>query len=162
VEFRTAEEKSKQRQTALYSFCGAVVVSFFVVGVWWLTRPTPTQFARQRSLTSVQVTWECPDGTTFVAQGGLHGMPCPDSDRRADVRVTYVCPRHGEHKALVRYVRDDDGRERVSQVSFHRGVWRNVGTYIACPDCGRRMQPKKPNPFEKAPPLHSTQNGTSE
>lgn len=155
---RMTEETSRQRQTALYSFCGAIVVSFFVVGLWLLTRPDPPHLARQRSITNVQVTWECPGGTTFVDQGALHGMPCPESHHRAEVRVTYVCPRHGEHNALVRYVRDADGRERVSEVSFRRGVWRTVGSYIGCPDCGARMRPRVANPFEGELPSGAVKN----
>ena len=156
--YRLTEEASRQRQTALYSFCGAIVVSFFVVGLWRLTRPDPPRLARQRSITNVQVTWECPDGTTFVDQGAFLGMPCPESNRRADVRVTFVCPGHGEHNALVRYERNADGQERVSQVSFRRGVWRSVGSYIRCPDCGARMRPKAPNPFEGEPPSDAAKN----
>jgi len=141
----------RRRQTAKYSLWAAVAMSIVVIGVWWLTRPALTHMAVQRSITSMQVTWECPDGVTFVDRGSITGMTCPHSERRADVRVVYVCPRHGERPALVRYARGIDGWERVAEVSLRSGVWTPVGTSIRCPDCGTPLAPKEISPFLERP-----------
>lgn len=150
-------EDRQQRQTALYSFYGAIGVGILVVGFWWLTRPDPNTVAMQRRINSMTLSWRCPQGHTFEHQGSTHRVGCPECKRLADISVTYICPRHGERPALIRLTRDGDGRERVSEVSFRHGVWRTVARDIRCPQCGLKMTPKTPDPF--AVPAPSMEEG---
>jgi len=147
MESHRVDVAEQQRKTTVYSFSAAAAVCIVVIGVWWMTRPAASRVAVQRSITSMQVTWQCPDGTTFEDRGSIIGKACPHGNRRADVRVTYVCPRHGDRAALVRYARSLNGQERVAEVSFRHGVWRPVGQYLRCPDCGARLIPKEADPF---------------
>ena len=137
----------QQRQTALYSFYGAIGVSIFLIGFWWLTSPNLATVAVQRRLSGMVATWRCSQGHAFQQKGSHPGVSCPVCGKPADVVAAYICPRHGLRSALIRYTRGADGRERVNEISFHRGVWRSIGLAIRCPDCGLRMSPYVPDPF---------------
>jgi len=111
----------------------------------------------QRRVTSMLMSWQCPQGHSFEHKGSTRRVECPECGRLADVAVTYLCPRDGERSALIRLTRDRDGREKVSEISFRRGVWRAVGRDVRCPQCGLTMVPKTPDPF--AAPESSTEKG---
>lgn len=138
----------RRRQTALYSFYGALAVALIVVVTWWMVRPRERIIpALQRRVTDSMLSWRCPDGHAFQAKGSYQRMACPQCGRRADIAVTYLCPIHGDKPAVIRIERLDRSRERLSEVSFRRGVWRTVKEHVRCPDCGLSMTPKTERPF---------------
>lgn len=139
---------ARRRQTALYSLAAATVAAMLVVGAWWMFRSRaafPT--AMQRRINDQAVAWQCPNDHRFVAQGSVQRTACPECGRLADIAVTYVCPLHGEKRALIRLTRTPAGRERLDRVSHHRGVWDRVRHTVRCPDCGRAMSPRVEYPF---------------
>jgi len=147
----SASEKAQRQQTTLYSFLVAIGTSVVILGLWWLTQADATPIAVQRRLSDFTLNWQCPEGHTFEHRGSYSRVPCPVCGRKSDVAVTYQCPRDGDKPALVRYRRDAHGRERVSEVSFYRGVWASVLETIHCPNCGLVLSPKRPVFF---PPVH--------
>ena len=148
----TIQTEVNHRQTAIYSFCGALAVALFVVITWWMVRPQESVApALQRRVTNSQVTWRCPDGHSFKAKGSYQRVPCPQCNRRADIAVTYLCPNHGTKDALIRIEQFNRNRERLSEVSFRYGVWRTVNEYLNCPDCGSNMSPQVEPPFPPRP-----------
>ena len=144
-------DKSPSRQTAIYSFCGAIGVSLILCLSWWLMQPTAPRIPLQRHLSDQELRWRCPDGHEFVRKGSYNLVPCPVCGRRADVMATYVCPEHGPKPALIRYELESDGREKVSSVSFRPMVWQRVDGAIRCSECGSAMAPQRSNPFDKLP-----------
>jgi len=148
----SGSEESQRRQTALYSFLVAVGTSLVVLGLWWLTQADALPVTVQRQLSDFVVSWQCPEGHTFEHRGNHSRVACPVCGRKSNVAVTYECPRDGDMAALVRYRRDARGRERVSEVSFYRGVWASVLETIHCPRCGLVLSPKKPTFFPSVQP----------
>ena len=148
---------SPARQTAIYSFCGAIGVCFVLWLSWWLMQPTAPLQPQQRRLSDVELRWQCPNGHQFTRQGSHHSVPCPECGRRADVLADYLCHEHGAKAALIRYVLERDGREVLSSVSFTPMVWRAVDADVRCPECGVAMEPAAANPF--AEPIAARDRG---
>jgi len=139
--------ESPSRQTAIYSFCGALGVCLILCLSWWLMRPeTPVQ-PLQRRLSDLDLRWRCPNGHEFTRKGSSRTAPCPECGRRADVVAQYLCPEHGVKSALIRYTSHRDGWEMVSSISFKPMVWQDVDAAVRCPDCGAPMGPAESNPF---------------
>ncbi len=140
--------EARRRQTARYSFYGAVIVSVIIVGAWLFVRAMPgPAVAVQRRLTDETLTWRCRNNHTFTEGGSTRRLPCPECGQKSDIEVVYACREHGEKHAMVRMTRDESGNARVSHVSHRRGVWDPVQGGIPCPDCGRFMGTGKPSPF---------------
>ncbi len=147
---RSLTAEANRRRTAIYSFCGAVVVSLLFLGTWLFvrTRPGPAT-AMQRRLTETTVLWRCPEQHVFAERGTTRRLPCPQCNHAADILVKYACSVHGEKPALVRMTRDAAGNAQVSEVSHHLGVWDPVDDGVPCPQCKRYMTSGAPDPFEK-------------
>jgi hypothetical protein len=133
--------EQKRRQTAMYSLYGALGVAVTVVTFWMLARPEEQITAAQRSLRETMVTWQCPNGHRFQREGGYVTIPCEACDRKANIAVTYECPRDGRLEALARYGRSPGGGGKLTEVSFRPGVWTSVDRTVHCPVCAIRLRP---------------------
>ncbi|NOT00852.1 MAG: hypothetical protein HOP29_09510 [Phycisphaerales bacterium] len=138
-----------------------------VITFWLLARPEAQVAAAQRGLSETTVAWQCPNGHRFQRVGGHVAIPCESCDRKANVAVTYECPRDGRMEALARYERLPSGGGKLTEVSFRPGVWTGVDRTVHCPVCGVRLRPagddvlgrlnSPPNP----PPTESATGGGS-
>lgn len=134
------KEHKLQRKTALMSLIVALAAALSTFVGWRVWREEKVAAARQRDITDVIVTWECPSGYRFEGPGGCTPLPCEQEGEVADIVLTCECPRHGRFEAYVRYEPDETGRARLSEVRFDGGPWEPVEDGVRCPRCGRRAE----------------------
>ncbi len=139
-------------QAAKYSFVAASVVGLMLLMLWFYLRPEAQIHAVQRSSRDVVVSWRCSAGHVFSRRGSYLQADCPVTGcgKKANILVTYSCPRHGAIVAEVKIVQIPGGGERVSAVSFSPRLWDHVDDRIVCPKCGSLLTPQKENPFPRS------------
>ncbi len=125
-----------QRTTAMISFVMVVVAALAIFVGWrlYIGKHTP-QPPRQRNITDLTVTWECPSGERFQAPGGYKPLPCSRDGQFADIVLPFTCRKHGSFECFVRYEQDPDGRSRLVQYRHGTGPWKPVGDGVRCPRC---------------------------
>jgi len=135
-----------QRTTAVISFVMALVAALAIFLGWrfWWRRNAPEP-PRQRNITDLTVTWECPTGERFDAPGGYKPLPCSQDGDFADIVLRFDCQKHGRFDCFVRYTEDAAGYSRITQVRHGQGEWLSAKDGVRCPRCERRAD--RPDPW---------------
>jgi hypothetical protein len=140
------KDSRPQRRAALMSLLMAISAAFITLIAWWVWRHEEEVFAKQRDVTNVVVTWECPSGYRFQAPGACSPRPCPDTDEHAEIVLTYRCSEHGPVEVYARYRPGPDHRAVLALIRYRNSEsWQPADRGVHCPICRRRMVTDRPD-----------------
>ena len=135
------KDQDRRPELSIGVVVAAALVAWFAWAMWSADVSVRVQ---QRQLSQIKVTYQCEDGTRFVAALDTKSRPCPDQDStaRAWPVWTFQCSKDGAFVVSLRYTLDaQQGRPKIKAARAVGFDWQEVDDAILCPRCERVLQP---------------------
>jgi len=131
---RIVERRSLPRVAAvslvLTLAAGAVA---FAAWRWW--QPPPTIPVVPRAVSTIDLTYRCEAGHTFLAPGQVESRLCSTCAEPAYAVTQYACPLHGSFDVYVQFTATPTGGSRAYRWRLGKGEWTENEADLVCPRC---------------------------
>jgi hypothetical protein len=134
-------------RTAYISLLIALVVALMALGYWRVWRSDQPSPPPQRALADIELTWKCPAGHRFTANGQIGPRTCEVCQKPADIVARYTCGKHEPVEIFVRVEPDWSPGNPNLTLRLGDGPPMPSGVGLKCPKCGLRLRAANPDPL---------------